>query len=53
MWHISFHISISKLKLIINKCNNTHELNDGKSQSTSISIKNLVQELIYLALSFR
>ena len=52
MWHMSCHNSISNLELTINKYNNTHLLNDAKSHATCIDIKNLVEELVYLALYF-
>ena len=52
MWHISCDNSINELELNKNKSNNTHQLNDLKSQVKFIGIKNLVEELTYLILFY-
>ena len=51
MWHVSWYHSIGELKLITNKFNNNHQLNNANSQATCVSIKILVLLLGYLTLS--
>ena len=42
---MSYHYLISELKLIINKLNNTRQLNIDNSYIISVSIKKLIKEL--------